>query len=57
MPIHQHLLLRGRLLIKLTLAGILVISLVGARLSVDDGGLAKELLRIAHLAWYANLGD
>ena len=57
LPIHQHLLLRGRLLIKLPLAGILVISLVGARLSVDDGRLAEELLRITHLAWDANLRD
>ena len=57
LPIHQHLLLRGRLLIKLPLAGILVISLVGARLSVDDGGLAEKLLRVAHLAWDANLRD
>ena len=57
LPIHKHLLLSGRLLIKLPLAGILVISLVGARLSVDDGGLAEELLRITHLAWDANLRD
>ena len=57
LPIHQHLLLRGRLLIKLPLAGILVVSLVGARLSVDDGGFAEELLGIAHLAWDANLRD
>ena len=57
MPIHQHLLLRGRLLVKLPLAGILVISLMGARLSVDDGGLAEKLLRVAHLAWDANLRD
>ena len=57
MPIHQHLLLRGRLLVKLPLAGILVISLMGARLSVDDSGLAEKLLRVAHLAWDANLRD
>ena len=57
LPIHQHLLLRGCLLIKLPLAGILVISLVRARLSVDDGGFAEELLRITHLAWDANLRD
>ena len=57
LPIHKHLLLSGRLLIKLPLAGILVISLVGARLSVDDGGFAEELLRVTHLARDTNLGD
>ena len=30
---------------------------MGARLSVDDGGLAEELLRVTHLARDTNLGD